>query len=264
MNTRQEILQIIETLEQRSDNIQEVLNTIPEGKISTSLQHGRIVPIATKVVDGKRVRFNLPKHPDVAAALVRRSLLEQEAVIIKHNHDVLTRTMKNLKPFSDELAVEELKNMMSGVSEDFLSKVLASWSSDEWSHADYEKLEYRPDELKHKTSFGLRVRSKSELIIAEMLFKYDLPFRYEEVIHIGNSSFAPDFTVRRRDGKLIYWEHEGLTNVKEYLEWQVYKERMYAGIEITPWDNLIVTYDDSNGSLNLGIVEAAIRNRLLD
>lgn len=38
---------------------------------------------------------------------------------------------------------------------------------------------------------------------------------------------------------------------------------MYERAGIVPWKNLIVTYDDETGNLDLRMIEAEIRNRLL-
>ncbi|MCR5010409.1 MAG: hypothetical protein K6A91_05690 [Clostridia bacterium] len=132
-----------------------------------------------------------------------------------------------------------------------------------WERGPYEKLNYRPEELRHTTSRGLRVRSKSELLIAEALYRYDLPFRYEQVYRTGNISISADFTIRRADGKVFIWEHEGLINKRSYIEWQRKKAELYASVGFYLWDNLIVTYDTGDGSIDLRIVESEIRSKLM-
>ena len=128
---------------------------------------------------------------------------------------------------------------------------------------DYEQFTYRPEEKRHITSRGLKVRSKSELLIIEQLYDYLLPTRYEQVIHIDGYNLAPDFTIRRADGKIFYWEHEGLTNETKYLERQIKKSQIYASAGIVPWDNLIVTYDTADGNIDLRIIKATIESRLI-
>ena len=100
-------------------------------------------------------------------------------------------------------------------------------------------------------------------ILAEKLYEFGLPFRYEEVMHFQNVDIAPDFTIRRADGKLFYWEHEGMTNSERYVNWQQRKAQLYAGVGIVPWDNLIVTYDSDDGTVDIRVIESEIRNRLL-
>jgi hypothetical protein len=83
------------------------------------------------------------------------------------------------------------------------------------------------------------------------------------VLHIGCRDYFPDFTVRNtRSGKLFYWEHLGLVNNKEYMESCRRKLATYENAGIAPWDNLITTYDDENGNLDLQFVESIIKCKL--
>ena len=41
------------------------------------------------------------------------------------------------------------------------------------------------------------------------------------------------------------------------------KMQLYASVGIVPWDNLIVTYDNSDGIIDLRIVKAEIENKLV-
>ncbi len=85
----------------------------------------------------------------------------------------------------------------------------------------------------------------------------------EQVLHIGTKSFAPDFTIRRSDGTLFYWEHCGMTGSETYMQRHKVKLSMYESIGIVPWKNLIVTYDDPQGCVRLSVIESEIRNKLL-
>lgn len=38
---------------------------------------------------------------------------------------------------------------------------------------------------------------------------------------------------------------------------------MYETADIVPWKNLIVTYDNENGTIDLAIIDGEIRNKLL-
>ena len=134
---------------------------------------------------------------------------------------------------------------------------------DNWARAQFEQSTYKIEQRTQRTSQGLLVRSKSEALIAEKLYEFGVPFRYEQVLHIGCRDYFPDFTVRNtRSGKLFYWEHLGLVNNKEYMESCRRKLATYENAGIAPWDNLITTYDDENGNLDLQFVESIIKCKL--
>jgi exodeoxyribonuclease V alpha subunit len=68
----------------------------------------------------------------------------------------------------------------------------------------------------HRTLADVMVRSKSEVIIANMLFDRDIPFEYEKPLYAKDGSFRlPDFTIKWR-GETYYWEHLGLLVRDEY------------------------------------------------
>lgn len=89
---------------------------------------------------------------------------------------------------------------------------------------------------------GDRVRSKSELNIANHLFRNNIPYKYECPLMVGGRLLYPDFTVldvKRR--KEIYWEHRGMMDEKDYSREAVSRVRMYAKSGIILGDNLIIT-----------------------
>lgn len=111
----------------------------------------------------------------------------------------------------------------------------------------------------HRTQQGVKVRSKSELIIADMLEYQEIPYQYEVELPWDDYYLCPDFTVvRPRDSKVIYWEHFGKTNDDEYLRKMDLKIVKYRNMGIKPWDNLMISYDRENGSLDLGIIRSMI------
>ena len=68
----------------------------------------------------------------------------------------------------------------------------------------------------HHTLGRIAVRSKSEVIIANLLHERDIPFRYEQALYASDGSFyLPDFTVTWR-GKDYFWEHVGMLHREDY------------------------------------------------
>lgn len=65
-----------------------------------------------------------------------------------------------------------------------------------WEEADYKRDPTHPKELIYRTSAGQKVRSISELLIANALFFYKIPYRVECVLPLGPSVFYPTFTIR--------------------------------------------------------------------
>jgi exodeoxyribonuclease V alpha subunit len=89
----------------------------------------------------------------------------------------------------------------------------------------------------HRTLADTMVRSKSEVIIANMLFDRDVAFEYEKPLYARDGSFyLPDFTITWR-GEQFYWEHLGLLAREEYKrKWetkQAWYEKNFPGRLVT-------------------------------
>lgn len=70
----------------------------------------------------------------------------------------------------------------------------------------------------HEAITGDMVRSKSEVIIANMLHERGIKFWYEKpLIAADGTMYLPDFTIQFR-GEFYYWEHLGMLSKPEYQE----------------------------------------------
>jgi exodeoxyribonuclease V alpha subunit len=80
----------------------------------------------------------------------------------------------------------------------------------------------------HETLVGCMVRSKSEVIIANLLAASKVPFRHEIPLFAPDGSFyLPDFTIEWR-GRKFFWEHLGLLDKPDYkAKWEA-KKQWYA------------------------------------
>jgi hypothetical protein len=70
----------------------------------------------------------------------------------------------------------------------------------------------------HEALSGDMLRSKSEVIIANLLHEREIPFLYEQPLFAPDGTLRlPDFTVTSR-GLTFYWEHLGLLDETRYAE----------------------------------------------
>jgi len=77
----------------------------------------------------------------------------------------------------------------------------------------------------HEVLVGDMVRSKSEVIIANLLTSAGIPFRYEVPLFAPDGTFyLPDFTIDWR-GQKFFWEHLGMLRIPKYKkEWELKKK----------------------------------------
>ena len=123
------------------------------------------------------------------------------------------------------------------------------------------KQRYYEQSLIHRTLRGELVRSKSEVIIANMLYEAGIEYEYEKELDLGEDGVRiPDFTIEDAEsGLCFYWEHCGMLGDAAYNKHWQEKQALYRKHNIIEGDNLIVSKDALNG----GIDSAEIK-RLID
>lgn len=126
------------------------------------------------------------------------------------------------------------------------------------------KQRYYDASLIHKTLKGELVRSKSEVIIANMLYEAGITYEYEKELPLGeDGTRIPDFTIDDAEsGMLFYWEHCGMMSDRHYRKRWEEKQAVYAKHDIVEGENLIVSYDDLNGSIDSVAIKALIEKYL--
>jgi hypothetical protein len=120
--------------------------------------------------------------------------------------------------------------------------------------------------LIHRTSKGLAVRSKSELILAEAFLSAGVAFEYEKPLTLGGRTRYPDFTIEDEiSGRTVYWEHLGMLAREDYrLGWEK-KLAWYRANGILPVGEgdsakpmLVTTIDSAESGLDLTQVKKII------
>ena len=108
-----------------------------------------------------------------------------------------------------------------------------------------------PETLIHTATNGLKVRSKSEVIIANTLISQNIKFEYEKRLYLSSGKFfIPDFTINCFNGKKIIWEHLGLLTKDSYMKKWLSKKQNYQNENFLEGNNLFVTIDEKSGSID--------------
>ena len=247
----------------RIDFVRCELDHCAPGTLTKSNKEGRIYYVHCYNEKGRRVRRGITNQPEVIESLLRRRVLENELLYLLEEKECIRNCTSRLREYDLGKEAHALHAEYPELDASFISDAVTSKSNLEWQNAPYEQSDYKPENKRHITTYGLRVRSKSELIIAEKLYYHRIAFHYEQVLHIDNFSLVPDFYIRRADGKLFVWEHMGMMENTEYRLHQKKKIEMYESMGFVPWDNLIVTYDTPDGLIDLRVIESEIQNKLL-
>lgn len=122
---------------------------------------------------------------------------------------MLKKRLKSLKCFQEAFQTEEAERVyekMSEVCKALVSPLLLSKEEllHKWNTEEYAVNLFHPKNLRYETEQGEMVRSKSEVIIANLLYSYrkDILYKYERpfiLIKDGmEKTIYPDFTIMNR------------------------------------------------------------------
>lgn len=120
--------------------------------------------------------------------------------------------------------------------------------------------------LIHRTSRGEAVRSKSEVIIANLLHAKKIDYHYEQPLELGGVVKYPDFTIEDdAAGVTYYWEHCGMLHDAAYRRRWEEKQAWYReqGVLLLddgggPKGTLVVTRDQAAGGIDSPAITALI------
>ncbi len=118
--------------------------------------------------------------------------------------------------------------------------------------------------LKHRTGEGVRVRSKSEVVVAYALERLGFLPEYEVPLHARSGDprdfRLPDFTILH-EGEAWYWEHLGMLSSAKYRADWAAKRRWYEANGY--WDRVVTSEDGADGGIHADEIERIARARIL-
>jgi hypothetical protein len=254
----------IEKLEQVLGNKERTIENAPKGKIRI-VKHKFSMQYYHRLESSIKNGIYLNRDQDVlAAALAQKDYDRKLVAELKSEIQVLKRLLNSYCP----KRIEEIYQSLHENRKPLIAPVMLPNEdyARRWMSFEYEKKAFGNDAPEFYTARGERVRSKSELIIADTLNRFKIPYRYECPIYIrGNGTVHPDFTcLNVRTRKEFYWEHNGMMSNADYADYAIKRIEMYAQSDIIYLgENLVLTFETSSRPLNSRIIECYIQKLLL-
>ena len=133
----------------------------------------------------------------------------------------------------------------------------------DWEYAEFESNPYPiSGGAQYVTKKGETVRSRIELIAANMLYDYGIPYRYECGLELASGCVYPDFTIMHPDTlELYYMEIFGLMDNPEYERAAFSKIAKYAASD--KYSHLIMVFDHKNAPIYSSNIESILVNTFL-
>ena len=164
------------------------------------------------------------------------------------------------------LCVEDIYDGMPPLRKRMVSPILIpdEMFVRDWQRQTFQRKEFFEEEKLFPTERGEMVRSKSEVFIANALFRQEIPYHYEVPVRGRGSEVYPDFLVLNpRTRQEFYWEHFGRMDSAGYLERFVRKIALFESVGLYPGINLIVSFEGGGISFGPKMIDMIIRQYLL-
>ena len=254
---RKEINKLERLLKEANEYLKKPMN----GKLRCINCHGHY----QYYVDGKY----LPKKDrEIAVAIAKTDYYRKATPLLKKMIRSLKQieTMQDWQKYDDlyEKACESKKSLLADLSFKSIADLIRNFEQQSNPETD-SKYEITSE---FYTMKGERVRSKSEVIIADILASYNLPYKYELPLNLISETHIvtlhPDFTViNPKTGKQVYIEHFGMMSNPEYAANSIDKILLYSRNGLLLGSELLVFFETEAKPLNTRIVRDYIERYLL-
>ena len=237
------------------ENIEKKLKALPEGWINVRYQNGKAYYYHAKYKS--KDRFLAKGDEVLIRQLLQKYYLKK---VLKAAKNELTALSKMLALYPDDLPEEMFEKLpeelRSGVEPIILGN---EQDAREWMAEPFVGKPFKDDAPVYKTIKGERVRSKSEVMIADRMFFRGVPYKYECPIMIDGQVIHPDFSIKRMsDNKLIYHEHCGRMDDPEYVNDLVERVNLYNQAGIMQGDRLTFSFETADKPLDNRVIDRLI------
>lgn len=238
------------------------LSRAPAGVLNVSPHRGGFQYFRVTAKTGRKGEYISKEKMSLASAIAQRDYDAKMLAEIQRQRGVLEKCVAKY----DVSVAENLYALLHPARRSLVTPLVYS---DEdfvarWSAVKYAGRGFDADSPVLMTARGERVRSKSEIIIADALFRRGIPYRYEyphELLLAGARNrkrivVYPDFTcLNVRTRKEFVWEHFGMIDVPEYCQNMASKMEMYLMNGFCLGKNFVMTTETHDRPLNSMMVE---------
>lgn len=225
--------------------------------------------------NGIKQYYHRKEASDTIGKYIRKQDYERAVELAQQDYNqkilkALKKELEIIESFNAEYKPDNLAQVYLSLHENRKELIQPLILTDEeyvrqWKSVEYSKMGFRDNMPEYYTDEGERVRSKSEIIIANKMTKKTVPYRYEYPIELSDYRVVhPDFyCLNVRTRKEYIWEHFGMMDQPDYAisavkKIEAYeKEGYYIGV------NFIATFETTESPLNMILLEKTIDEFLL-
>lgn len=247
-------------LEQLISQKQKEISLAPKGRLRVSTNKG------------SSQYYKITENADTLGTYITKNNISEAEQLAKadYNKKILPHLRNELFKINDLISntqdPQQLYDTLHTGRKQLFSPVTLSNEdfASHWLAVEYKHKNFDQTTTALFTSKGERVRSKSEVIIADTLTRIGIPYRYEFPIRLKNYAVHPDFyCLNLRTRQEIVWEHFGIMDDPVYAQNAVSKIQDYQKNGYFSGKNLITTFETKSTPISTKQIEQIAREYLL-
>ena len=210
----------------------------------------------------KKRTYISKKNIEIARKIAQRDYYQKLLPGILKNLKVMNQFFKGYNPNKLEQCYTGLSSARKQLVEPIF--IDNETYATQWQAKKYERKKDSPDGS-FITQKDEVVRSKSEIIIANLLNSRKVPYHYEYPLQLSNGNIIyPDFfCLNKRTRQEFYWEHCGKMDDPIYTTSITQRIADYSKTGIIPGKNLILTFESARTPLETKAIVRLIEIYLL-
>ena len=257
-NLRDEIKERNEIVVKMSKMVDEKLKSYPNGKLYIKHNKHGVYYYLNKADHSEKEKALGKKEIELINKMIQKAYLEKVKKVSQNELEALKRIQK-LYP---EIIAEEVYDQLTEERKNIVKPIIPTDEQlkSRWQDQPYPRKPISDEVPFFETMRGERVRSKSEVIIADRLLISGIPYKYECPLKVGKRVIHPDFTILKlSDRRVVYYEHCGKLDDPEYAEDMVNRVNDYNHAGIIQGESLFMTFETSKTPLDVRVLDKMIK-----
>ncbi len=254
----------LEAEQQEIKQLSKKLQTAPAGKLLVA-RNKKAFQFYQRIGKGEKGRLYLSKKDETTLCRLAQKRYEEDLLARqKENFHILSQVLLLLQKLKDP---HEVFSKMPAAIQPYITPIhptqadyVQHWLADKTdlpSNADFH-----PENCIYLTENGEKVRSKSEMTIANLLRAMQLPYQYEKPLILNGNLTYPDFTILDVATQTeVYYEHFGLMDQEEYQTAALQKIEKYEKAGCTPGKQFLFSFESAQVPFNGNLVRMNLCQR---
>lgn len=263
----QMIVIIQEELEKEQQEIKQIskkLQTAPSGKLLVA-KNKKSVQFYQRMDKGQKGRLYLSKKDEATIRRLAQKRYEENLLASqKENFHILSQVLLLLQKTEDP---HDVFSKMPAAIQPYITPIYPTragyvqhWLTDKTGLPS--NANFHPENCIYLTENGEKVRSKSEMTIANLLRAMQLPYQYEKPLVLNGQLTYPDFTILDADTQTeVYYEHFGMMDQEEYRTAALQKIEKYEKAGLTPGKQFLFSFESAQVPFNGNLVRMRLCQR---